>query len=149
MDERDKRISLSMKLVDQSTGKDLDPSNAEAQAEVSVTVLRCSRRRILLWPIARLERDSDTRNGGRQVYDVRMERDERLRAAWLLVVLMPHWRCFGANQAPAAWGSMRPGLELVSSARSLERLPCLPRGGNAGTAGENPGHSRQLWSLQA
>lgn len=34
-EERDKRISLSMKLVNQGTGQDLDPSNAEAEADVS------------------------------------------------------------------------------------------------------------------
>lgn len=33
-DVREQRIGLSMKLVDQSSGVDLDPSNAEAETEV-------------------------------------------------------------------------------------------------------------------
>lgn len=32
---REQRVSLSMKLVDQTSGKDLDPSNAEAETDVS------------------------------------------------------------------------------------------------------------------
>lgn len=36
-DGREKRISLSMKLVEQSTGKDLDPSNAEADVSGAFT----------------------------------------------------------------------------------------------------------------
>lgn len=34
-DPREQRIALSMKLVNQADGKDLDPSNAEAETDVS------------------------------------------------------------------------------------------------------------------
>lgn len=48
---REQRISLSMKLVDQSTGADLDPSNAEAETDVGTTQQRGGRLKIFVFVV--------------------------------------------------------------------------------------------------